>query len=157
MTFIPCCAQLLSTYQYQKLYCHHGKWFRRHSCVCKLFRTCVHTIKTCFPNSRYINLHWVRNKMAGMLHHCFHGRSLGRLAHSARSKCIITHSGADDIISSSERDLSCSGGPVGFATLRKGFKPQPKRSQQTPAKNSSEVDTTPTSLLFSLPAPVRPF
>ncbi|GLC73650.1 hypothetical protein PLESTF_001404500 [Pleodorina starrii] len=60
---------------------------------------------------------------------------LGRLAQSSRpASLIIARSGNGDGPSSSGRDLSCSGGPVGFGTLRKGFKPQPKRSQQAPSK-----------------------
>ncbi|GIL97804.1 hypothetical protein Vretimale_3351 [Volvox reticuliferus] len=59
---------------------------------------------------------------------------IGRLALRVRSRIIIAHSGAGDVPSTSGRDLSCSGGPVGFGSLRKGFKPQPKRTQQAPPK-----------------------
>ncbi|GLI59012.1 hypothetical protein VaNZ11_000836 [Volvox africanus] len=57
---------------------------------------------------------------------------IGRIR--ARSGILIAHSGSGDGPSSSGRDLSCSGGPVGFGSLRKGFKPQPKRTQQAPPK-----------------------
>ncbi|KXZ55980.1 hypothetical protein GPECTOR_2g1532 [Gonium pectorale] len=54
-------------------------------------------------------------------------RSLGT------TSLAITRAVSGDTPSSSGRDLSCSGGPVGFGTLRKGFKPQPKRKQAPPS------------------------